>query len=72
MQENFLANFCKALKLPLQEQLDVAIALARSDPPPLAAAGMKHLRLKLTVAELENGGSLTPETVRETRCIVTY
>jgi len=59
---HYLANFSRTLKLPLQHQVDVAVALAHSETPGHASAGLKHVRAKLP--ELEAGAeAMSPESV---------
>ena len=61
-ERDYLANFSRTLKLPLQHQLDLAVALAHSETPGHAAAGMKHVRAKLP--ELEAGEeAVAPEAI---------
>jgi hypothetical protein len=61
-QDNFLLGFCRVLKLTIQQQLDIAVALCEAPDENVAAAGVKFLEAKLAEYEALGSAKMSNDT----------
>jgi CCR4-NOT transcription complex subunit 1 len=63
VEEKFFANFCRTVKLTLQQQIAIGVALTQSDVNSVSNIGVRHLRAKLPELESVTAKEVPVETM---------